>query len=174
VDLHADAVAVTAKALSRRESRLFGKEKDPTSDWPAAGQAPVLDLERQSVGPLRLGDSFEGAKALGRPKRLGGAVNGGNFLLDYATFELEFQDGRLVCVKFDIDGPASVNVVGDIRLSRATKPLDAQAWFGEPESDSTGGGGLRWIDFLRDGATLALEFDAKGLSCVQLYAEGYA
>ncbi|HUF79810.1 MAG TPA: hypothetical protein VMN03_01645 [Burkholderiales bacterium] len=40
--------------------------------------------------------------------------------------------------------------------------------------DSTGGGDLRWIDFARDGATLALEFDAKGLSCVQLYADGYA
>jgi len=23
---------------------LFGKDKDPTVDWPATGQAPVLDL----------------------------------------------------------------------------------------------------------------------------------
>ena len=94
-------------------------------------------------------------------------------MLEYASFELEFEDGRFVCVKFDIDGAASVNV-GDIRLSRATKPLDAQVWFGEPSSDSCGGSDLRWIDFVRDGATLALEFDAKGLTCVQLYAEGYA
>ena len=36
------------------------------------------------------------------------------------------------------------------------------------------GDNLRWIDFVRDGATLALELDAKGLDCVQLYAEGYA
>lgn len=152
---------------------MFGKEKDPTSDWPPAGQAPALDLERQAIGPLRLGDSFDGAKALGRPRQVRGEAKGGNRLLEYAGFELEFQEGRLVCVTFAIDGPASVNV-GDFRLARATKPLDIHAWFGEPASDSKGGGGLRWIDFVRDGATLALEFDAKGLSCVQLYAEGYA
>ena len=152
---------------------MFGKDKDPTSGWPAAGQAPTLDLERQAVGPLRLGDSFDGAKTLGRPKRLRGSGNGGKQVLEYASFELEFQAGRLVCAKFDIDGAASVNV-GDIRLSRSTKPLDAQVWFGEPSSDSAGGGNLRWIDFVRDGATIALEFDAKGLTCVQLYAEGYA
>ena len=146
---------------------------DPTSDWPAAGQIPTLDLGRQAVGPLRLGDCLDGAKTFGRPKRLRGPANGGNQLLEYASFELEFQDGRLVCAKFDIDGPASVNV-GDIRLSRLTKPLDAQVWFGEPSSDSRGGAGWRWIDFVCGGATLALEFDAKGLTCVQLYAEGYA
>lgn len=94
-------------------------------------------------------------------------------MLEYAGFELDFRDGRLACAKFDLDGPGSVSV-GDIRLSRSTKPLDAQVWFGEPSSDSTGAGDLRWIDFERDGATLALEFDAKGLACVQLYAEGYA
>ena len=152
---------------------MFGKDKDPTSSWPAAGEAPALDLDRNAVGPLRLGDSFDGAKALGRPARFRSSVAGGNLLLEYATFELEFHEGRLVCVKFDIDGAASVNV-GDFRLSRATKPMDAQVWFGEPSSDSTGGGGLRWIDFARGGATLALEFDAKGLDCVQLYADGYA
>jgi hypothetical protein len=147
--------------------------RDPTSDWPVAGQAPTLDLERQTVGPLRLGDPFDGAKALGRPKRVHGSAKDGNQVLEYPSFELEFHGGRLVCAKFDIDGAAGVNV-GDIRLCRATKPLDAQVWFGEPASDSTGGGDLRWIDFMRDGATLALEFDSKGLSCVQLYAEGYA
>jgi hypothetical protein len=152
---------------------VFRKHKDPTSDWPAAGQAPALDLERQAVGALRLGDSFDGARVFGRPKRLRGAANGGQQVLEYEGFELEFRDGRLVCAKFEFDGRASVNV-GDIRLSRAAKPLDALVWFGEPSSDSTGGGGLRWIDFVRDGATLALEFDAKGLACVQLYAEGYA
>jgi hypothetical protein len=152
---------------------LFGRDKDPTSNWPAAGLIPTLDLERRAVGPLRLGDSFDCAKVLGRPKRLRGRTNEGNQVLEYATFELEFQDGRLVCAKFDIEDRASVNV-GDIRLSRSTKPIDAHVWFGEPLSDSTGGGDLRWIDFVRDGATLALEFDAKGLTCVQLYAEGYA
>lgn len=152
---------------------MFGKEKDPTSNWPAAGQTPTLNLERKAVGPLRLGDSFDGAKTLGRPKRVRGPTNGGNQVLEYAGFELQLQDGRLVCAKFDLDGRASVHV-GDIRLSRSTKPIDAQVWFGEPSSDSTGGGDFRWIDFMRDGATLALEFDAKGLTCVQLYAEGYA
>lgn len=153
---------------------MFGNEKDPASHWPAAGQVPTLDLERQAVGPLRLGDSFDGAKTFGRPQRVCGPAKGGNRTLEYASFELQFKEGRLVCAKFDLDDRASVNVVGDIRLSRATKPLDAQVWFGEPSSDSTGGGDLRWMDFERDGATLALEFDAKGLACVQLYAEGYA
>ncbi len=153
---------------------MFGKGKDPTSGWPAAREAPTLDLERRSVGPLRLGDCLDDAKALGRPERVCGAAKGGNQTLEYAGFNLEFKDGRLVCAKFDIDERASVNVVGDIRLSRSTSPVDTHVWFGEPSSDSTGGGGLRWVDFERAGATLALEFDAKGLSCVQLYAEGYA
>ena len=152
---------------------MFGKGKDPTSDWPVPGQIPALSLERQEVGPMRLGDPFEAAKPLGRPQRRRGRANEGNQVLEYECFEIEFQDGRLVCAKFDLDGDASVRV-GDIRLSRSTKPIDAQVWFGEPSSDSTGGGGLRWIDFVRGGATLALEFDAKGLTCVQLYAEGYA
>jgi hypothetical protein len=153
---------------------VFGKKKDPTSDWPAPGLIPTLDLERRSIGPLRLGDSFDAARPLGRPNRFHGSADGGNHVLEYATFELEFRDSRLVCAKFDLDDRESVNIVGDIRLSRSTKPIDVQVWFGEPSSDSTGGGGLRWIDFERDGATLALEFDANGLGCVQLYAEGYA
>lgn len=152
---------------------MFGKGKDPTSDWPPPGQAPSLDLERQAVGPLPLGDAFEAAKAFGRPKRWRGPAGGGSQVLEYASFELDFRDGRLACAKFDIDRGASA-IVGDIRLSRATKPLDALVWFGDPSSDSTGGGDLRWIDFARDGATLALEFDGKGLVCVQLYTEGYA
>jgi hypothetical protein len=154
-------------------SRWPGGRADPTADWPTAGQAPQLDLERLAVGPLRLGDPLSGARPFGRPQRLRGRANGGNQVLEYGRFELEFEDGRFVCVKFDIDDTASVNV-GDIRLSRATRPLDAQVWFGEPASDSGGGCDLRWIDFLREGATLALEFDARGLTCVQLYAEGYA
>ena len=152
---------------------MFGKGRDPTSGWPAAGDIPTLNLERQAVGPLRLGDPFEAAKSLGRPERRRVSAKEGNQVLEYEAFEIEFREGRLVCAKFDLDGDAGVNV-GDVRLSRSTKPLDARVWFGEPSSDSTGGGGLRWIDFVREGATLALEFDAKGLTCVQLYADGYA
>lgn len=152
---------------------MFGRGKDPTEGWPRAGAPPSIDLERRQVGPLRLGDPLEGAKSLGRPDRVRGPANGGNRVLEYAAFELDFRDGRLACVKFDLDGPASVSV-GGLRLSRATKPLEARAWFGEPASDTTDGGALRWIDFERAGATLALEFDAGGLACVQLYAEGFA
>ena len=151
---------------------MFGSTDDPTTDWPAAGEAPTLDLERQAVGSLRLGDAFDGARVFGKPQRARG--QGGDRTLEYATFDLEFKDGRLICAKFDLDGRKSVNVVGDIRLSRATQPLDALVWFGDPASDSTGGIDLRWMDFVRGGATLALEFDTQGLSCVQLYAEGYA
>ena len=119
--------------------------------------APTLDLDRQAIGSLRLGDPVEKAKGL-----------------DYEGFELEFKDGRLLAVKCDIDDGSVVNMPGDIRLTRATKPLDVQVWFGDPASDSTDGGKLRWIDFERNGATLALEFTGGQLSCVQLYAEGYA
>ena len=133
---------------------------------------PALDLERQSFGRLRLNATLEEAKELGPPKRKLGS--GAQQVLEYAGgYELEFQEGRLVCVKFDIDDRVSANVVGDIRLSRATQPVDVQVWFGDPTSDSAAGE-RRWIDYEREGATLALEFDAKGLSCVQLYAEGYA
>ena len=132
---------------------------------------PSIDLARQSVGPLRLGDPPDAAASLGKPARVHGCA--GNEVLEFDEFELEFSEGRLVCAKFDIDEGSGVSV-GDYRLTRATKPLDVQVWFGDPASDSKGGGSLRWIDFERDGATLALEFDAKGLSCVQLYAAGYA
>jgi hypothetical protein len=153
---------------------VFGKRDDPTASWPANGAAPTLDLDRQSVGPLVLGDRFEGAEALGRPKRVRGSLDDGNFTLEYPAFDLEFHRGVLVCVKFDIDEGTSASCAGDIRLSLATKPIDAQVWFGEPASDSTGGAGLRWIDFERGGATLALEFTGERLTCVQLYGEGYA
>ena len=35
-------------------------------------------------------------------------------------------------------------------------------------------GDLRWIDYERGGATLALELTGGRLTCVQLYGEGYA
>ena len=136
--------------------------------------APVLDLEALSFGPIRLGDPVAGAVAIGKPKRALGDAKKGNQTLEYDAFQLEFSEGRLVCVKFDMDDRTVVNMAGDIHLKRATSPLDVQVWFGDPTSDSKGGGSLRWIDFERDGGTLALEFDAKGLNCVQLYAEGYA
>jgi hypothetical protein len=132
----------------------------------------VLDLDSHKVGPLRLGDPPQAASSLGAPKKASG--KGGNRLLDFGEFELDFRDGKLACVRVDmVDAQRAVNV-GDVRLSRAVKPLDVQVWFGDPTSDSEGGGGLRWIDFEREGATLALEFDAGGLACVQLYAEGWA
>ena len=133
---------------------------------------PPLDLQRQSFGPIRLNAPLDEASVFGPPKRK--HASAGNEVLEYAAgYQLEFQDGRLVCVRFDIDEGVSAIVAGDIRLSRATKPLDVQVWFGKPASDSSAGG-LRWIDFERDGATLALEFGVMGLTCVQLYAEGYA
>ena len=152
---------------------MFGKRDDPTASWPATGAAPVLDLANHSVGPLSLGDRIDAAEALGRPQRVHGSMADGNMTLDYPSFELQFSRGILVCVKFDVDEGSSVHV-GDIQLTRSTQPLDVQVWFGDPASDSTDGKSLRWIDFERDGATLALEFTAGGLSCVQLYAEGYA
>ena len=152
---------------------MFGKRGDPTAGWPSTGAAPVLDLGNRSVGPLALGDRFEGAEALGRPTRVQGSVSDGSFTFEYPTFELQFMRGMLACVKFDIDEDTSAQV-GDVRLSRAVKPLDVQVWFGDPASDSTGPGGLRWIDFERGGATLALEFTGQALTCVQLYSGEYA
>ena len=132
----------------------------------------VLDFENGRVGPLQLGDAIEAAGALGTPKKSSG--KGDNRHLDYGTFELHFIDGKLAAAKVDMVDARSAVDVGDKHLTRAVKPLDAQVWFGEPTSDSGGPNGLRWIDFEREGWTLALEFDAKGLNCVQLYAEGYA
>jgi hypothetical protein len=121
---------------------------------------------------MRLGDSLDGAGAFGTPKKASG--KGGDRVLDFGDFELDFRDGKLACAKVDmVDAKSAVNV-GDVRLTRAVKPLDVQVWFGEPTSDSSGPDGLRWVDFEREGATLALEFDSEGLSCVQLYAEGWA
>ena len=114
-----------------------------------------LDLDSASVGPLHLGDSIDKARSLGLPEDV-----------------LEFQDGKLVCAKYDIDPGVAVEV-GDFRLTSATTPLDAQVWFGDPSSDGSRGA-LRWIDYERGGATLALEFTNGKLTCVQLYAEGYA
>lgn len=154
---------------------MFGRRRDdPTADWPAAGPVPVLDFDRQAIGPLRLGDPFADAQALGRPTKLHGSLEKGAFTLEYPAFELEFMRGHLACVKFELEGAASVPMAGDIRLVCATSPLDAQVWFGDPASDSTDGKRLRWIDFERGGATLALEFEGDELRCVQLYSEAYA
>jgi len=153
---------------------VFGKRDDPTANWPQSGAAPTLDLAGRSVGPLRLGDPIDRAKALGRPARVRGVIAGGDVTLEYPSFQLEFSGGRLICVKFDVDDDSSPVQVGLIRLSRATRPPGVRVSFGEPSSDSAGAGGLRWIDYERDGATLALEFTGEALSCVQLYAEGYA
>lgn len=153
---------------------MFFKREDPTANWPASGAEPTLDLAGASVGPVRLGDPIEAARAFGKPKRLAGSAKDGNATLEYPTFELEFSAGALVCVKFDVDPGSRVPFAGDIVLTPATSPVDAQVWFGAPQSDSRGPDGLRWIDFERDGNTLALQFDEDGLACVQLYAEGYA
>ena len=119
---------------------------------------------------MPLGASLDQARSFGRPKRVVGTAAGRT--LEYERFDLEFSDDRLACAKFDLDEGDSVTV-GDIRLTPATKPLDIQVWFGDPSSDSSEGE-LRWIDYEREGATLALEFTDGRLTCVQLYAEGYA
>jgi hypothetical protein len=152
-------------------SKLFGKE-DPTAGWPAATGKPAIDLERGAVGPIRLGDPVEKARELGRPdsaKRLG--PSGG--LLEYAEFDLEFDKGQLVCAQFDLDAGQRVSVAG-FGLSPASTPLDIKSWLGDPTSDSDDGKRLRWIDFERGDATLALEFTDGRLSCVQLYGKDYA
>ena len=150
-------------------SGLFGK--DPTSDWPAPAAQPAIDLERHAIGPLKLGDPVESARPLGRPQKRRNS-GPGCVLLEYGTYNLEFRDGRLACVHFDVEGAGKV-VVGGFTLSGASTPLDAKAWFGEPTSDSQDSG-LRWLDYERGEATLALEFDAGKLDCVQLYARGWA
>ena len=152
---------------------FWKKDNDPTADWPdvAAGYRPPLDLSQQSVGPLRLGDPLDDAKKVGRPKELRRSP-GKNQILEYGAFQLEFGDGRLICAAFDVDEGTQVSADGAL-LSRSTTPEGALFRLGAPSSDSAADG-LRWLDYERDGATLALEFDEQGLTCVQLYAEGYA
>jgi len=149
---------------------VFSKREDPTAGWPPALAAPPLDLERLAIGPVTLGDPFEKARALGKPTKVSGKAP--KIALDYETFRLEFDERGLICVSFEVDGAMRV-AVGEYELTRNTKPMDAQIWFGDPVSDSEGDG-LRWLDFQRGTATFALEFDEEGLDCVQLYAEGYA
>ena len=149
---------------------LFGKKNDPTADWPHVDAVPAIDLDALAFGPVKLGDPLEKARPLGRPRHVMGKP--GREKLSYPTFQLEFIDGKLACVSFDLDEVDEVEV-GDVHLKRATSPLDAQVWFGDPESDSEGDG-LRWLDFRRGEATLALEFDERGLGCLQLYTPDYA
>ena len=149
---------------------MFFSREDPTAGWPAAVAVPPLDLDRLAIGTLRLGHPFENARALGKPKKVLGKLP--KVTLRYDTFELQFDDSGLICVSFEVDGPARV-AIGQYELTRKTQPMDAHIWFGEPASDSEGDG-LRWLDFERGTATLALEFDEEGLDCVQLYAEGFA
>ena len=65
-------------------------------------------------------------------------------------------------------------VVGTFELTADTTPVDVQVYLGDPSSDTSSNDGLRWIDYERGEATLALEFDEGKLAYVQLYAEGYA
>ena len=152
---------------------FWKKDKDPTSGWPEVvrGYQPALDLALKSVGPLRLGDPLDDAQKIGRPKELRRSP-GKNQILEYGAFQLEFGDGRLICAAFDVDEGTQISADGAI-LSRTTTPTDAQFRLGTPTANSTGDG-LQWLDYERDGATLALEFDENGLTCVQLYGEGYA
>lgn len=149
---------------------MFFSREDPTAGWPPAQAAPGLDLEGHAIGALRLGDPMEKARSLGKPKKVSGKAP--KLGLHYETFLLEFDDRGLICVSFEVDEGSRV-AVGAYELTRATQPIDAQVWFGDPASDSAGDG-LRWLDFQRGTATFALEFDEEGLDCVQLYAEGYA
>ena len=149
---------------------MFFKREDPTADWPAAQEAPALDLERCALGEVRLGDPFEKARSLGKPRKVSGKAP--KLAFEYETFQLEFGETGLACVSFNVDAPSRV-AVGRYELTRLTQPIDAQVWFGNPMSDSEADG-LRWLDFRCGSATLALEFDEEGLDCVQLYAEGYA
>jgi hypothetical protein len=146
------------------------RRKHPSDAWPPPGAAPSIDLARNAAGPMRLGDPLESARVFGKPERVSKVVSGE--ILEYRDFDLEFgKDGRLVCIQFYLDDEDSVTI-GEYRLTPATQPLDARVWFGDPTSDSKDGD-LRWIDFEREGATLALEFDLDKLRCVQLYAPGY-
>jgi hypothetical protein len=151
--------------------RFRKKEKDPVADWPEEGESPTLHLAPPAVGTVRLGDSLQAARALGKPVSCRGEVGG--YFLDYPRCGLEFKDDRLVCVHFNLAVEDDVTV-GRHRLTFETTPVDAQVYFGDPTSDSSSPDGLRWLDFEQEGATLALEFDEDGLTCVQLYAEGYA
>jgi hypothetical protein len=151
-------------------SRLFGQH--PSAQWPPGSARPAIDLERQAVGPVRLGDALEAAKPFGPPQRVSNA--GPHAVrLEYAGFDLEFRDDKLVCAGFDLEDAKRVTV-GGFTLSPASTPLDVQAWLGEPTSDSRSRDGLRWLDYERGEVTLALEYDDGKLACVQVYAKGWA
>ncbi|HYC36617.1 MAG TPA: hypothetical protein VEC19_09365 [Usitatibacter sp.] len=146
------------------------RRQDPTAGWPPASTRPALEVASKRVGPLVLGDALERASAVGKPLRIDRRAS--SRVLEYEGYSLDFGDTGLMCASFAIEGKRSVRVDSH-DFTAATTPLDAMAWLGDPTSDS-GDGGLRWLDYERDGATLALEFDDGKLTCVQLYSEAYA
>ncbi len=152
--------------------RLF--KSDPTAAWPPAkGKAPAIDLENLGVGPLRLGDPFEKARAFGRPVRFAQRAEGqGKQLLDYDGFDLEFDGGEFVCLQVDLYDGGEVSAAG-LTLRGATTPADVRAWLGAPTSESTREDIVN-LSYERNGASLDLEFDDEGLACVQYYRDGWA
>ena len=151
-------------------SNLFGSKPDPTASWAAPAAKPGIDLTGK-VGAMRLGDALEKARSIGRPARFEPG-EGTDADLEYDGYHLEFIDGRLACAAFDVEGGGSVSV-GEFDLTAATSPLDVQVWLGDPTSDSSEEK-LRWIDYERDGITLALEFENEKLAYVQLYNQHFA
>lgn len=75
---------------------LFRKP-DPTRDWPSGSGTPSVNPASRSLGFVRLGDSLDAARTLGRPDRF--VRHGeGFYTLSYASrgFAIEFEEGRLV------------------------------------------------------------------------------
>ncbi len=98
---------------------LFRKP-DPTRDWPSGSGTPSVNPASRSLGFVRLGDSLDAARTLGRPDRF--VRHGeGFYTLSYASrgFAIEFEEGRLVEIACFI-GPGG-RVMVTPRASRSAR-----------------------------------------------------
>jgi hypothetical protein len=96
--------------------RLLGRQPDPTLDWPeSVGDLPTVSVKPFKLGSLRLGDSVDVARFLGRPDKVRRSKVAGAYALLYVRWglELEFEDHRLADALF---------LIGDTWLAEEGTP----------------------------------------------------
>jgi len=117
---------------------LFGAKATPTDSWPIFPPAtPMLDLAKETAGPLRFNTPFTEAQVFGRPDECRGnpAKNGH---LDYvrAGFSLEYEAGLLVFVTYFI-GPDEFAPKHEALIHSRPQILAPNRPPGEIHADST-------------------------------------
>ena len=155
---------------------MSDQERDPTSDWPPPGvSCPRLVVERHALElsgqQIAIGDRVEKARFLGRPDER--FFSGDSARIGYPNWglTLEFEEGGLVRVTFDLDRPpanqpdnpfASTQVKGPdgLALTQETTARDVRERFGEPTSTEESDG--ETLLYERDGLVSAFSVGDEG------------